>query len=117
MHKLLQLLAAGLFALVLAGPTFAQEGEAAAEEPASAEDQAAAQLDAASEQATAIRHATTKQLEALEDLQAAIEDIHRIAESLSDRSAHSLEAARGLTGTAAGLQESIAHFQTDETAD
>ncbi|MHC4378848.1 MAG: mechanosensitive ion channel family protein [Planctomycetota bacterium] len=51
MHKLIQLLAAGLFALVLAGPTFAQEGEAAAEEPASAEDQAAAQLDAASEQA------------------------------------------------------------------
>lgn len=51
MHKFLQLLAAGLFALVLAGPTFAQDGEAAAEEPATAEDQAAAKLDAASEQA------------------------------------------------------------------
>ena len=51
MHKLLQLLAAGLFTVVLAGSTFAQEGAAESEEPLSAEDQAAAQLDAASEQA------------------------------------------------------------------
>lgn len=63
MHKLFQLLAAGLFALVLAGPTFAQEGEAAAEttateevveEPKSAEDQAAEKLDAAKQQADAL---------------------------------------------------------------
>ncbi len=65
MHKLFQLLTAGLFALILTGPVLAQDGAGAdpaadgaaveaTEEPKSAEDKAAEQLDAAKEQADAL---------------------------------------------------------------